>query len=126
MARTVEELNALYAAAYQAKDADAVGALYADDAIYAQPFAGFTVVGRAAIVEKVKELFGAWRELDYEDDAPLLYHEEGDFAFVHCVFRVRVTLPDGTKRQREGRQSNVMRRGPDGNWQLILDHASAL
>ena len=58
MARTVEDFRALYEAAYEAKDADAIGDLYEDDAVYAQGIAGYTVVGRRAIVEKVKEMFG--------------------------------------------------------------------
>src|SRR5437899_2706914 len=91
-ARTVEELTALYAAAYQAKDADAVGELYEDDAIYAQPLAGFTVIGRTAIVEKVREMFDLVTAVDYEDDPPLLFREVGDYAFGHGVFRARVTL----------------------------------
>jgi uncharacterized protein (TIGR02246 family) len=124
MARTVEELSALYAAAYATKDADAVGDLYEEDAIYSTP--EYTVVGRAAIVERLKELFSACREVDYEDDAPLLSREDGDYAFGHGVFRARVTLADGTQHEIQGRQSNVKHRGPDGNWRIILDHSSAL
>ena len=37
MARTREEVTELYAAAYAAKDAEAVGDLYEDDAIYSTP-----------------------------------------------------------------------------------------
>ena len=124
MARTVEEFRALYEAAYEAKDADAIGDLYEDDAVYAQGIAGYTVVGRRAIVEKVKEMFGAVSEVTYEDDAPLLFREDGDYAFGHGVFRARVTLADGTRHETEGRQSGVLHRGPDGNWRQILDHSS--
>src|SRR5438105_12651301 len=124
MARTVEEFSALYSAAYQAKDADAIGDLYENDAIYAQPVAGFTVVGRTAIVAKVKEMFSAFAAVDYEDDAPLLCRAVGDYAFGHGVFRARVTLADGTQHETEGRQTGILHRGPDGNWRQILDHAS--
>ena len=52
-AASVEEWGQLIGAAYQAKDADAVGDLYEDDAILANSVAGYSAVGRAAIVEKV-------------------------------------------------------------------------
>ena len=124
MARTHEEMAELYAAAYAAKDAEAVGDLYEEDAVYAIP--AYTVVGRAAIVEKVKEMFSACSEITYEDDAPLLSREDGDYAVGHGVFRSRVVLADGTQHESEGRQSNVAHRGPDGNWRIILDHSSPL
>ena len=126
MARTIEETDALYAAAYQAKDAEAVGDLYEDDAVCANGLGGYTVVGRAAIVEKMKEMFGVVREITYEDDPPLLFREDGDYVFVHGVFRAGVTLGDGTQHESEGRQSSIFHRGPDGNLRLILDHSSAL
>ena len=126
MARTVEEMDALYAAAYKAKDAEAVGDLYEDDALYSNGSAGYTVVGRTAIVEKVKEMFGAVSEITYEDDAPLLFREDGDYSIAHGIFRARVTLADGTQHESIGRQTGVRHRGPDGNWRLILDHSSAL
>jgi uncharacterized protein (TIGR02246 family) len=124
MARTREEVTELYAAAYAAKDAEAVGDLYEDDAIYSTP--AYTVVGRAAIVEKVSEMFSACSEIAYEDDAPLLSREDGDYAVVHGVFRSRVVLANGTQHESEGRQSNVAHRGPDGNWRIVLDHSSSL
>ena len=124
MARTLEEVAELYAAAYAARDAEAVGDLYEDDALYATP--AYTVVGRAAIVEKLKEMFSACSEITYEDDAPLLSREDGDYAVGHGVFRSRVVLADGTQHESEGRQSNVSHRGPDGNWLIILDHSSLL
>ena len=43
--------------AYASKDAEAIADLYEDDAIYANPANGWTVVGRAAIIEKLNEMF---------------------------------------------------------------------
>jgi hypothetical protein len=43
--------------AYKLKDAEAVGDLYEDDAIFANTDAGWTAVGRAELVERFKEMF---------------------------------------------------------------------
>jgi uncharacterized protein (TIGR02246 family) len=120
-ATTPEQVEELMAAAYQAKDAQAVRDLYEDDAILANSVAGYTVVGRDAIVEKVKENFAI--DIEWVSDPPVKSLVVGDYAFIHGTFLRRLTLPDGTRQEGEGRTTLVLRRGPDGNWRCVIDHA---
>jgi ketosteroid isomerase-like protein len=56
-ATTPEGLGELVAAAYKANDAEALRDLYEEDAVLANSVAGYTAVGRDAIIEKHKENF---------------------------------------------------------------------
>jgi uncharacterized protein (TIGR02246 family) len=120
-ATTPEQIGELMSAAYQAKDAEAIGDLYEDDAILANSGAGYTVVGRLAIVEKVKENLAI--DIEWFDVRPMKSLVLGDYAFSHSTFRRRLTLPDGTPQEGEGRSTLVLRRGADGNWRCVIDHA---
>jgi uncharacterized protein (TIGR02246 family) len=120
-AATPEELLDLALAGYRAKDADAIGDLYEEDAVLANSNAGYSVVGRAAIVEKVKQNFAVDVEWFDEDVVKLVV--VGDYAFIHVTFQRRVTLPDGTRQEGEGRSTGVLHRGADGAWRSIIDHA---
>ena len=120
-AATPEQFVDLVAAGYRAKDADAVGDLYEEDAVLANSNAGYSVVGRAAIVEKVRQNFAVDVEWFNEDTVKLVV--VGDYAFRHSTFQRRVTLPDGTRQEGEGRSTVVLHRGADGAWRCIIDHA---
>ena len=120
-ANTVEQLTELMVAAYQAKDAAAVADLYEEDAILANSVAGYSIVGREAIRERVKENFAVDAEFFGMDE--LLTEDFGNCVVGHAVFRRRVTLPDGTRHEGEGRGTVVFRRGADGTLRLLVDHA---
>ena len=108
-------------AAYQAKDAEAAGALYEDDAVLANSVAGYSVVGRAAIIEKMKENFAV--DVEWFGESELKSLVIGDCAVGHSTFQRRLTLPDGTRHEGEGRGTLVLRRGANGNWRCVIDHA---
>jgi ketosteroid isomerase-like protein len=120
-AKTPKELGELMAAVYRAKDADAVGDLYEADAILANSGAGYSIVGRDAIVEKVTENFAI--DVEWFDERDLKSVETGDYAFSHSTFQHRLTLPDGTQKEGEGRGTVVFHRGADGNWRCVIDQA---
>ena len=120
-ATTPEQFGELIAAGYRSKDAEAIGDLYEDDAILANSVAGYTVVGRAAIVEKVKQNFAI--DIEWFNEIPVKSLVIGDYAFIHSTFRRRLTLPDGPRQEGEGRTTAVLRRGADGNWRCVIDHA---
>jgi uncharacterized protein (TIGR02246 family) len=109
------------AAGFRAKDAEAIGDLYEDDAVFANSVAGYTVVGRAAIVEKVKQNFAV--DVEWFNDVAVKSIIIGDYAISHLTFQRRVTLPDGTRQEGEGRSTGVLHRGADGAWRAIVDHA---
>jgi ketosteroid isomerase-like protein len=53
----------------------------------------------------------------------LLTADIGDCVVGHTVFQRRVTSPDGTRHEGEGRGTVVFRRGADGTLHLVIDHA---
>jgi uncharacterized protein (TIGR02246 family) len=121
-ASSVEEWGQLMLAAYQAKDAEAVADLYEDDAILANSVAGYSAVGHAAIKEKVSENFAV--DVDFSGDREDKSWVIGDDCMIgHSTFKRLRTLPDGTVEESDGRGTIVLRRGPDGNWRAIVDHA---
>jgi hypothetical protein len=81
-ARTPEQIDELMLAAYESRDAEAVADLYEDDAIFSNPPDGWTVVGRAAIIEKLNEMFSMTSSISWVD-SPMKSVVVGDYAAPH-------------------------------------------
>jgi uncharacterized protein (TIGR02246 family) len=124
-AKTPERVSELLDDAYRAKSVEAVAELYEEDAIFANPDGGFTAVGRAEIVDKVTEMFGAFAALKTVYDSPDLSAVVGDYAFFHYTSTTRVSLPDGAQHEMRTRTTTIAHRGTDGFWRFVLDHNSA-
>jgi len=122
-ARTPEQIDELMFAAYAAKDAEAVADLYEDDAVFSNPPDGWTVVGRAAIIEKLNELFSMTRSISWVDN-PMKAVVDGDYAFFHATNVGQAVLADGTQYEAPARTTTIAHRGNDGNWRFVIDHSS--
>jgi uncharacterized protein (TIGR02246 family) len=125
-ATSPEQIDELMLAAYKSRDAEAIADLYEDDAIFANPPDGWTVVGRAAIIEKLNEMFSMTRSIDWVGNPPAKSVVVGDHAFVHATSANRASLADGTQYESQGRTTTVAHRGSDGNWRYVIDHSSTL
>ncbi len=110
--------NDAWAAAFNAGDAAAVGALYTEDAVLLAP-GGAPIVGRAAIADALSGLFGVLGNLRLvtEDVRPA-----GD-AHVIDMGRIiyELTAADGSKTLFTGNYLVVWLRGEDGVWRLFRD-----
>jgi len=126
-ATSLEQFGEVFAAAYQTRDAEAVADMYEDDAIFAMPDAGYpTAIGRAAIVQRMSEIFAIANDIEWTSDPPAMFVDAGDYAIVHQTSSTLSTLADGTQHETEARATYVLHRGTDGNWRLVIDHASSL
>jgi len=125
-ATTPEQIDELMLVAYESKDAEAIADLYEDDAIYSNPANGWTVVGRAAIIEKLNEMFSMTSSISWIADPPAKFVVAGDYAFVHFTSVNRASLVDGTQYESQGRTTTVAHRGSDGHWRYAIDHTSTL
>lgn len=102
-----EDLTRLFVAAANAKDADAIAALYENDAVMAYP-PGQVTVGREAIRTLWTEAVKHMPTIEPEDPLPTLV--SGDIALTS-------TPPqDGS-----GARAQVVRRQADGSWLRLID-----
>jgi uncharacterized protein (TIGR02246 family) len=113
-------------AAYKSRDAEGIADLYEDDAIFSNPPDGWTVVGRAAIIEKLNEMFSMTSTIDWVGHPPAKSVVVGDYAFVHATSTNRASLTDGAQYESQARTTTVAHRGSDGYWRYVIDHSSTL
>ena len=126
-ATSLNQFGEVYAAAYRTRDPDAVADMYEDNAIFAMPDAGFPVaIGRAAIVQRMSDIFAMTSDIEWSSDDPVMLVEAGDYVIVHQTSRTRSTLVDGTQHLTDARATYVLHRGEDGNWRVVIDHGSSL
>ena len=125
-ATTPEQIDELMLVAYESKDAEAIADLYENDAIYSNPANGWTVVGRAAIIEKLNEMFSMTSSISWTANPPAKFVVAGDYAFVHFTSENRASLGDGTQYESQGRTTTVAHRGSDSQWRYVIDHTSTL
>ena len=108
--------------AFLAGDADAIAELYADDAVFAMPSADIVATGKPAIRD-------AWLgvlALGTPESVEIIERREvivGDVAYAHQHGVVRGKDPAGEPTEFPFRTTEVMRRGADGTWRYVIDHA---
>ena len=106
-----------FAELLSAGDVPAALALYEPDAAFVvQP--GTTVTGRDAIGEAL-EGFAALRPVLTGVVEQVV--EAGDVALVANRWELDGTGPDGAPVRMNGRSADVLRRGADGRWRIVID-----
>ena len=126
-ATSLDQFGEVYRAAYRTRDPDAVADMYEDNAIFAMADAGFPVaIGRAAITQRMSEIFAMTSDIEWTDDAPAMVVDAGDYVIVHQTSKTRSTLTDGSEVVTDARATFVLHRGDDGNWRVVIDHGSSL
>ena len=126
-ATSLEQFGEVFAAAYRTRDAEAVADMYDDDAIFVMSDFGYApTIGRAAIVERMSEIFAVTNDIESISDEPVMVVEAGDYVIVHQTSTTRSTLVDGTQHESKARATYVLHRGIDSNWRVVIDHASSL
>jgi len=111
-------LTPAFMKAAETKDADAVAALYSEDAMVMPPGSP-AVQGRAAIQAFWrKTLLSAIRKVTL---LPGDLRMANDIAFEVGTYRLDLTLPDGSAASDSGKYITLMRRQPDGSWKMTHD-----
>lgn len=98
-------------------DVDGALALYEPEASFS-PEPGRTVQGREAIRAEL-EMFAAVRPRITGRIERVL--EADDTALVINAWELRGRSPDGTAVEMSARSADVIRRGPDGQWRILID-----
>jgi uncharacterized protein (TIGR02246 family) len=111
-------INAIFAAGYNARDVEALAALYEDEAVVTNPD-GSIAVGLDAIRVHLGHLVELGGSMTSLNRYAIL---NGDLALVGADWEI--TFTDGRERL-VGRSAEVVRRQPDGSWRYVLDHPGA-
>jgi len=115
----INQLRNDFLAAYNAGDAAAIAALYAEDAVY-QPDHGPAVEGRAAIQQYFEQVFAT---VDVTTQiTPGETEIVGDMAHEHGTFMATATpKAGGDPMMTHGKYLVIAERGADGVWRLVHD-----
>lgn len=110
-------------AAYQALSAEAVAALYTDDALYLSP-ASDVLRGRANVENAFRPMFDQAKS----DGSKLRIRFEildrgvqGDLGYDVGYYLLERTASDGTATTSKGKFTVVAKRGQDGTWRFHVD-----
>ncbi|MFF9912764.1 YybH family protein [Streptomyces sp. NPDC013457] len=112
----VEKHTALYVEAFNAGDADAVNAMYTEDAVAVWD-RGVPLTGQARI-DSVKEYLAAGPRMTA---VPRQSFVTGDTALLIVDWTIDTTDADGNAEHLSGVGVDVLRQGADGNWRYAID-----
>jgi uncharacterized protein (TIGR02246 family) len=107
--------------AFLAGDADAIAELYDDDAIFVSPSMEIVAKGRGA----VRDAWAAIIAMGPAESVEIVERDEqivGDVAYAHQTGVIRGEM-GGEPVEIPFRTTEVMRRGGDGTWRYVIDHA---
>jgi ketosteroid isomerase-like protein len=116
--RAPEEMHPAFQAAFNARDLDALLALYEEGAALT-PQPGVAVVGHAAIREALGGFLGLNGPITMTTKTII---PAGDLALLHAEWTLDGTGPDGNPVSLAARSSEVVRRQADGTWRYIIDN----
>ena len=112
--RTPEDMSPTLAIAFNARDLDAMAALYDEDAVLIDE-TGAEHPGIDAIKEALKDMLKTGGVMT---SAPRLAVIMGDIALSGADWRLE---PRDGGEPLEGRSLEVLRRQPDGSWRYVID-----
>lgn len=111
------QIHGAFMAAVNARDVEAVLALYDTDGV-AVELDGSECSGPAAMRAMVEGLVGA---ITHIEGSTRKLFVVGDVALGSGSWTAQVALPDGTTIEQRGTTAEVSRRQPDGTWRLVID-----
>ena len=116
-AETPERLHQLFTEAFNARELDALAALYADDACICP-----CIDEPARCGSQLRELLGSYCAMySTMQIATRKVTIAGDTALLMSDWRVTGVAPDGSGRDASGTSVEVARRGADGAWRYLID-----
>ena len=116
-ARSPEELDRLFAEAFNAGDLDRLAALYEPQATLT-PEPGKVVVGHQAIRAALAAFLASKPRITLRNR---VLAQTGDIALVTASWELSGTGPDGSPVTMSGHSAEVCRRQRDGNWLFVID-----
>ena len=119
-ASSPDDLHRLFEQGLNAGNADAVAALYEEDAILvAEP--DKIVKGRAAILDGLKNFLAIKPRMTLNAARVV---RNGDIAILYSDWTISATRPDGSRFSSDVRPTVIARRHADGLWRIVIDDPS--
>jgi uncharacterized protein (TIGR02246 family) len=119
-AQTPDDIHRLFAEGMNARDAEAVAALYEEDAILVSD--PKTIVrGREAILDGLKNFLAIGPRMTL-NAARIV--RNGDIAILYSDWTIKGANPDGSLMTVDVRPTHVARRQADGTWKVVIDDPS--
>jgi uncharacterized protein (TIGR02246 family) len=112
-----DQIHRRFLQAVNAKDADAVLAMYDPDAVNVE-LDGSQTTGRDALRASFTGLVGAVRHIE---GGTRKIFVAGDIALTSGTWTAEFVLPDGSVIEQQGTSTEVSRRQPDGTWRIVID-----
>jgi uncharacterized protein (TIGR02246 family) len=111
------DLHALFQAAINSKDLDALLDLYEPDSLNVG-LDGTRFTGESALREMLTGLLATIAQLDGVSRKVIVH---GDLALMSASFTGQAVTPDGDRYPFDGTSGEVARRQPDGTWRFLID-----
>lgn len=116
--RTPQEIHAKFQEAFNSGDLEALVALYNAGATLVAG-SGQTAAGHDAIREAYQGYLAMRPKITVDTVAAF---ENGDTALLHGRWEMQGTGPDGSAIRMQGRNTEVLRRQPEGGWLFLIDN----
>lgn len=116
-AKSPEDIDPVWAEAFNAGDGAAVLSLYEPDAAFVLP-SGDVIEGPAAIGEALGGFFAMKPTIDLRTQRII---RTGDTALVYSSWTVKGTGPDGSPVEMTGNAKVVVREQADSTWKFVID-----
>jgi uncharacterized protein (TIGR02246 family) len=111
------QIHDAFMGATNAKDVEALLALYDTDGIAVQLDGG-----QASGADAMRAMFaGLTSAIAHIDGTTRKLFVAGDLALSSASWTAEVVLPDGTVVEQHGTTAEVSRRLPDGTWRMVID-----
>ena len=116
----VRAADAAVTRAVTTKNLDGIMAYYADDAVLL-PAAEPMVEGKAAIRDEWQHILAIPDLSNRTTTRDTKVSNGGDMAYTYGTYRARMMGEDGKPVEEPGKFVSIWRRGPDGNWRIVID-----
>lgn len=116
----LRNLDAKLGKAIDGKDAAAIAAFYAEDAIL-MPTAEPIIKGKAAITEEWKHILAIPAFQNESKLGGVQVASAGDLAYTYGSYRSRLMGEDGKITMEPGKWLTIWKKQPDGGWRIVVD-----
>lgn len=118
--KELRTLDAKLGQAIEAKDAPAIAAFYADDAIL-MPTAEPLVKGKAAITEEWKHILAIPAFHNESKLSGVEVASAGDLAYTYGSYRSQLMGEDGKLTTEPGKWLTIWKKQPEGGWRIAVE-----